>query len=248
MSLNILSQKKIRKMKAKWPKDSPEEYEELERTLMKKILQNKEENIKGTVRIIAGTAKNTQLAIPKNTRPLTDRLKTTIFDVLSSDIYKKTVLDLYAGTGSFGLEALSRGASSATFVDASKSAFKVLEQNVQKAGLENKALVIKEKVEDFLSNKDNLEETYDIIFLDPPYKKFSNRNITEIENILNMSKTMLPGFKVKNKKKFKGALILKHPRKYPVLDLELDRLLKIETYDFGLNAVSIYIVGDKNIA
>lgn len=248
MSLNIQSQKKIRKMKAKWRKSDPEEYEQMEKSLMKKILQNKEENIKGTVRIIAGTAKNTQLAIPKNTRPLTDRLKTTIFDVLSSDIYKKKVLDLYAGAGSFGLEALSRGASSATLVDASKSASKVLEQNVQKTGLENNALIIKEKVEDFLSNKNNLEETYDIIFLDPPYKKFNRKNLYEIENILNMSKTMLPGFKKNNKKKFKGALILKHPRKYPLIDLELNGLLKIETYDFGLNAVSIYIVGKKALA
>ena len=248
MSLNIQSQKKIRKMKAKWRKDSPEEYEEMEKNLMKKVLQNKEENIKGTVRIIAGTAKNTQLAIPKNTRPLTDRLKTTIFDVLSSDIYKKTVLDLYAGAGSFGLEALSRGASSATFVDTSKSAFKILNQNIQKTGLEDKSIVIKEKVEDFLGNKQNLEETYDIIFLDPPYKKFNKKNIAEIENILNMSKVMLPGLKENNKKKFKGALILKHPRKYPVIDLKLDRLIKIETYNFGLNAVSIYIVNKKALA
>ncbi len=245
MSLNIQSQKKIRKMKAKWKTDNPEEYEEMEKALMKRIIQNKEQNVKGKVRIIAGTAKNTQLTIPKNTRPLTDRLKTTVFDILSSDIQKKDILDLYAGSGSFALEALSRGANSATFVDASKSAFNVLKQNIQKTGFDDKAIILKQKVEDFLGNKENLEEAYDIIFLDPPYKKFNKKNLSEIENILNMSKIMLPGFKVNNKKKFKGAIILKHPRKYPVENLKLDELLKIETYNFGLNAISIYIVSNK---
>ncbi len=246
MSLNIHSQKKIRKMKAKWRVDSPEEFEEMEKELMKKMLQNKEENIKGTVRIIAGKAKNTKLNIPKNTRPLTDRLKTTIFDVLSSDIYKKNVLDLYAGSGSFGLEALSRGASQATFVDASRNSYVILTQNVEKCGFMDSTIIIKEKVENFLGSQKNLEESYDIIFLDPPYKKFNTKNLSEIENILNVSKTMLPGFKKQSKNKFKGAIILKHPRKYPVAKLNLEGLRKIETYNFGLNALSIYIV-KKNV-
>jgi 16S rRNA (guanine966-N2)-methyltransferase len=233
-------------MKAKWKMKSIEEFEQKEKELMKKMLQNKEQNIKGTVRIIAGSAKNTQLNIPKNTRPLTDRLKTTIFDVLSSDIYKKSVLDLYAGSGSFGLEALSRGATSATFVDTSKSSYYILNQNVEKAGFTNSTEVIKEKVEDFLGSQKNSEESYDIIFLDPPYKKFNTKSLTEIENVLNMSKTLLPGFQEKSRQKFKGALILKHPRKYPVEKLELNELQKISTYDFGLNAISIYIVKRLN--
>lgn len=242
MSLNIQSQKKIRKMKAKWKLDSWEDYEQMEKSLMKKILQNKEPNITGTVRIIAGTAKNTQLDIPRNTRPLTDRLKTTIFDVLGSDIYNKTILDLYAGSGSFGLEALSRGAKNATFVDAAKNCFNILNDNIAKTALLDKAFVFKEKVEDYLGKKENLNQTFDLIFLDPPYKKFNTKNLTEIENILNSSKTMLPGLKKGNKRKFKGALILKHPRKYPLEKLKLDNLYKIETYNFGLNAVSIFIV------
>lgn len=242
MSLNIQSQKKVRKMKSKWKFDSWEEYEQMEKELMKKILQNKEPNITGTVRIIAGSAKNTKLDIPRNTRPLTDRLKTTIFDVLSSDINNKSILDLYAGSGSFGLEALSRGAKSATFVDAAKNACHILEENIAKTALLNNSIVVKEKVEDFLGKKENLEETFDIIFLDPPYKKFNTKNLGEIQNILNCAKTLLPGLKEGNKKKFKGALILKHPRKYPLEKLELENIKKIDTYNFGLNAISIYIV------
>ncbi len=242
MSLSIQSQKKIRKIKAKWKLDSWEDYEEMEKAIAKKILQAKDPNIKGSVRIIAGKAKNTLLDIPKNTRPLTDRLKTSIFDILSTDINKKDVLDLYAGTGSFGLEALSRGAKSSTFVDAAKNASYILNDNIEKTGFLSETVVVKEKVEDYLGKKTTLEQTFDIIFIDPPYKKFNTKKIAEIENILNSSKIMLPGLKKNNKKKFKGAIILKHPTKYPLEKLNLPELKKIETYHFGLNSVSIFIV------
>ncbi len=246
MSLSSHSQKKIRKMKAKWRIDSPEDYEEMEKFITKKELENRErETVKGTIRIIAGSVKNTKLDIPKNTRPLTDRLKTSIFDILSSDINKKNILDLYAGAGSFGLEALSRGAKNATFVDASKSSERILNSNIEKTGFTNSTEVIKEKVEDFLGHQEELEKTYDIIFLDPPYKKFNMKNLNEIENVLNSSKTMLPGFKKGSKKKFMGALILKHPRKYPVDNLSLSNLEKIETYNFGLNSITIFIVKEQ---
>ncbi len=242
MSLSIQSQKKIRKIKAKWKLDSWEDYEKMEKEISKKILQNSEPNIKGSVRIIAGKAKNTRLDIPKNTRPLTDRLKTTIFDILSSDIYNKRILDLYAGSGSFGLEALSRGAKFVTFVDAAKNASHIINNNIEKTGFLAETEVIKEKVEESLGNKKFLERTYDIIFIDPPYKKFNSKKTLEIENILNSSKIMLPGFKESTDKKFKGAIILKHPRKYPLEKFQFDKLKKIETYNFGLNALSLFIV------
>lgn len=243
MSLSSNSQKKIRKMKAKWRIDSLEDYEEMEKAMLKKEMENRErENVKGTVRIIAGSVKNIKLDIPKNTRPLTDRLKTTVFDILGPDIIKKNILDLYAGSGSFGLEALSRGAKSATFVDASKSSEKVLEKNIEKTGFTDSTEIIKEKAENFLGHEKELEKTYDIIFLDPPFKKFTTKNFGEIEYVLNSCKTMLPGFKKNSKKKFLGAIILKHPRRFPVDNLSLPNLEKIETYNFGLNSISIFIV------
>jgi len=242
MGLSMQSQKKIRKMKAKWHIDSWEDYEQMEEDIAKKTIRNKEPNITAKVRIIAGKAKNHSLSIPKNTRPLTDRLKTTIFDVLGSDIVKKEILDLYAGSGSFGLEALSRGAKSATFVDAGKNAIYVMEENIRKTGFLAETNLIKQKVEDFLGEKRNFDNTYDIIFIDPPYKKFNEKNIKEIENVINASKLMLPGFKKNNRRKFKGALILKHPRRYPLEKLDLNGIKCLETYNFGLNAVSIYIV------
>jgi 16S rRNA (guanine966-N2)-methyltransferase len=242
MGLNIQSQKKIRKIKAKWHVDSWEDYEKMEEDIARKTIHGKEPSVTAKVRIIAGKAKNYTLSVPRNTRPLTDRLKTTIFDVLGSDIVKKDILDLYAGSGSFGLEALSRGANSVTFVDAGKNAIYVMEGNIKKTGFLTETTLIKQKVEDFLGQKENLENTYHIIFIDPPYKKFNEKNIAEIENVINSSKLMLPGFKKDSKEKFKGAILLKHPRRYPLEKLNLNGIKCLQTYDFGLNAVSIYIV------
>ncbi len=242
MGLSAHSQKKLRKMKAKWRIDTPEDYEKRETEILKMLAKGKEFGINTKVRITAGEVKNFSLEVPKNTRPLTDRLKVTIFNILGPDIPKKDVLDLYAGSGSFGLEALSRGANSATFVDAAKDAQYCIEKNIQKTGFLTNTTVIKQKVEDFLGEKRNLDETYDIVFIDPPYKKFNKKNVKEIQNVLDSAKMVLPGFKKGNRKKFKGTIILKHPRRYPIENLELNNLKKVETINFGLNALSIYIV------
>lgn len=130
MSLKHDSFKKIRKEKNKWRLDTPEDFIEMEDTFLKERLMSKEPTIKTTVRITGGKARNFILEVPKATRPMTDRMKVRVFDILREDIVNKNILDLYAGAGSFGLEALSRGAKSATFVDASKNAEAVLKKNV----------------------------------------------------------------------------------------------------------------------
>ena len=110
MSLKFDSSKKLRKEKRKHKVESWEEFEEREDILLKERLHSKEPTISAVVRITGGKAKNFKIEIPRNSRPLTDRMKVRIFDVLREDISNKTILDLYAGAGSFGLEALSRGA------------------------------------------------------------------------------------------------------------------------------------------
>ena len=120
MSLKHDSFKKIRKEKKKWRLDTPEDFIEMEDAFLKERLMSKEPTITTTVRITGGKARNFTLEVPKATRPMTDRMKVRVFDILREDIVNKDILDLYAGAGSFGLEALSRGAKSATFVDASK--------------------------------------------------------------------------------------------------------------------------------
>ena len=242
MSLKFDSAKKLRKEKSKHKVRSWEEYEEREQKFLKEKYLHKEPTISGSVRIAGGKAKNFKLEIPKSSRPLTDRMKVRIFDILSKDIANKTILDLYAGTGSFGLEALSRGAKKATFVEASKKAEPILKKNISHTGFLSQSEVIKEKVEDFLTGAKEKEKGYEIIFMDPPYKLFNTKRVHKMEKTINSVALLLPGLKYPKKKIFKGALIIKHPRKYPLKKLELEKVKRVETYNFGLNSISLFIV------
>jgi 16S rRNA (guanine966-N2)-methyltransferase len=242
MSLKFDSAKKLRKEKSKQKVESWEDYEQREQKFLREILQSKEPTISASVRITGGKAKNFKIEIPRNTRPLTDRMKVRIFDILREDIANKRVLDLYAGAGSFGLEALSRQAKEVTFVDASRQADLIIRKNIAHTGFLPEAEVIKSKVEDFLFKVNQSEKSYDIIFMDPPYKLYNTKRVHKMQTIINQASTLLPSIKNKGKKKFKGALIIKHPRKYPIDSLELEYIKKIETYEFGLNSISFFIV------
>jgi 16S rRNA (guanine(966)-N(2))-methyltransferase RsmD len=242
MSLKFDSAKKLRKEKTKHKVESWEEYEQREETFLKERLQSKEPTISAQVRITGGKAKNFHIDIPRTTRPLTDRMKVRIFDLLREDIYKKTVLDLYAGAGSFGLEALSRGAKEATFVDASKQAFQVINSNVAHAGFLPEATVVKSKVEEYLQKKIKEGDTFEVIFMDPPYKLYNTKRVFKMQQVINNTSLLLPGVQDRKTKKFKGVLIVKHPRRYPIDNLNLEYIKKVETYEFGLNSISFFIV------
>lgn len=247
MSLKHDSFKKLRKEKNKWRIETPEDFEERETTFLKEKLQSKEPTIKTVVRISGGKAKNFNIEVPKATRPMTDRMKVRIFDILREDIVNKDILDLYAGAGSFGLEALSRGAKSCTFVDASKNANIVLKKNIAHTGFLPESEVLREKVEDYLfkltegTQKED-KKTFDIIFIDPPYKLFNTKRVFKMERIINMASKLLPGVVNPKSKKFKGALILKHPRRYDLEKLKLENIRLVENITLGLNVISFYIV------
>lgn len=244
MSLKIESFKKIRKDKKKWKVETPEEFEEREDTFLKKRLLGKEPTINTFVRITGGKAKNYRIDIPKTTRPLTDRMKVRIFDILREDIVNKKVLDLYAGAGSFALESLSRGASEATVVDASKNAEFVLKRNVAYTGFLPQVDIIKAKVEEYLYKQINTEDhpTFDVVFMDPPYKLYNTKNLFKMERVINMAAKMLNGVKDPNTQEFKGTLIIKHPRRYPLEKLTLVGIKLLETVEIGLNSISFFIV------
>ncbi len=246
MSLKHDSFKKIRKEKNKWRLDTPEDFLEMEDTFLKERLMSKEPTITTTVRITGGKARNFLLEVPKATRPMTDRMKIRVFDILREDIVNKNILDLYAGAGSFGLEALSRGAKSTTFVDASKNANIVLKKNVAHTGFLIESDIIKEKVEDYLfrmTNKDKDEfQTFDIIFMDPPYKLFNTKKTFKMEQIINMASELLPGVQNPKIKKWKGALILKHPKRYDLEKIDIKHLRLVENINLGLNVISFFIV------
>ncbi|WP_182353989.1 RsmD family RNA methyltransferase [Flaviflexus huanghaiensis] len=118
------------------------------------------------VRIVAGTAKGMTIRVPKSARPTPDLVREAIFSTLGHRGYldETDVLDLFAGSGAFGLEAASRGARSVTAVDAGREAATIIASNARKAGLD--VHVVQSKVRTFL---DSSATRYDVIFLDPPY-------------------------------------------------------------------------------
>lgn len=121
--------------------------------------------------IISGTAKGKKLQVAAGTRPLTGRIKQSLFGLLGfdnpgQDFSSTTVLDLFAGSGSFGLEALSRGAKSAVFVEEGPEAFKFLKENIHNTGFAARAEAIRKQASTYLKSAD---QKFGIIFLDPPF-------------------------------------------------------------------------------
>ena len=120
------------------------------------------------MRVIAGTARGVTLKTPEGmqTRPTTDRVKEALFSIIHFDLPGARVLDLFGGTGQLGIEALSRGASSATFVDQAEPACRLIRENLRRTKLENAGKVVWGDYMEYLSR---CREKYDIILLDPPY-------------------------------------------------------------------------------
>ncbi len=123
------------------------------------------------MRIIGGTYRGRKLRADtgRSIRPTTDRVKKTIFDILvhTRDLANAEILDLFAGTGSLGLEAISRGAGHVTFVDNSEKSLAVLESNIRTLGCESACTVYRADVFWFLKR---IKRHYDVVFVDPPYK------------------------------------------------------------------------------
>ena len=136
------------------------------------------------MRVITGKARGVQLKTPQGlkTRPTTDRVKEAMFSIINFDIPGARVLDLFGGTGQLGIEALSRGAKSAVFVDAGEDACKLIRENLKRTKLEQDGRVVRGDYMDYLRR---CRENYEIIFLDPPYAEVFLENalkcITEID-------------------------------------------------------------------
>ncbi len=121
------------------------------------------------MRVITGIARGRKLKeLPgMETRPTTDRVKESIFNIIQFDVPGRKVLDLFAGTGQLGVEALSRGASSAVFVDARKDAANLVRENLKLTGFSETGRVVQGDALAFLRS---CKEKFDVIFLDPPYQ------------------------------------------------------------------------------
>lgn len=121
------------------------------------------------MRIISGSVRGRRLKEPQgmDTRPTTDKVKESLFNIIQFELEGRRVLDLFAGTGQLGLEALSRGAEHCTFVDQRREAAALVRENVKLCGFTDFARVAQEEALSFLSS---CREKFDVVFLDPPYQ------------------------------------------------------------------------------
>lgn len=137
------------------------------------------------MRIISGSARGRKLKEPQgtDTRPTTDKVKESLFNIIQFELEGRQVLDLYAGTGQLGLEALSRGAEYCTFVDQRREAAVLVKENLRLCRFEDRARVVQGESLSFLGA---CREKFDIVFLDPPYAG----------DLLRKSLEMLTGFDI----------------------------------------------------
>tara|TARA_B100000035_G_scaffold308505_1_gene313281 strand:- start:132 stop:692 length:561 start_codon:yes stop_codon:yes gene_type:complete len=139
------------------------------------------------MRIIAGKFKGKKLFLPKdkNTRPLKDIVKESIFNLLKHskkinvELENSTVLDLFSGSGSFGIECLSRGADSAYFFENYQEAIKILKKNLFSLKEKQNYKIFEEDCFEFLNSENVIDEKFDLIFIDPPYKELKVNTLIE---------------------------------------------------------------------
>lgn len=136
------------------------------------------------MRVISGKSRGKKLISldGDNTRPTLDRVKEALFNIIQFEVKDAAVLDLFAGTGALGIEALSRGAKEAVFCDKVPDAIKVIKQNIINTNNLDKATIINKEYQEVLENLSKQNKKFDIVFLDPPYK--TNLAIESLQKII----------------------------------------------------------------
>ena len=177
------------------------------------------------MRVIAGSLRGKKLAPIRGVdiRPTADRIRESIFNIISGHVDQASVLDLFAGTGALGIEALSRGARRALFVDRHREAIATIKKNLHACRLENRARVIRWDIESNLDCIRPSESLFDIVFMDPPYHKtlilsalknirppgiLSPNCLIVIEHSIQESlPAALPGFKLNDQRRYGKTLV-----------------------------------------
>ncbi|MDO5520256.1 MAG: 16S rRNA (guanine(966)-N(2))-methyltransferase RsmD [bacterium] len=131
------------------------------------------------MRVIAGKARRIQLKTPEgmSTRPTTDRIKETLFNMLQYDLYDANFLDLFAGSGAIGIEALSRGCEYAAFVEKNADAVKVINENLKATNLSDQANVLSVDIIDAINRLERHDKVYQFVFMDPPYNNELEKDV-----------------------------------------------------------------------
>ena len=184
------------------------------------------------MRIIGGKFKGRKLrSVPGTaTRPTSDRTREAIFNIIGFEIRDARVLDLYAGTGALGIEALSRGAQSATFIDVSRQSLSVLQTNLADLALEVSGSVIRWDLTRNLNCLRSMPQAFDLAFMDPPY----NQNlVTTTLNHLHTSQSLENG----------ARLVVEHSRQEPI-ESDLAPFELVDRRRYGKTLVSFlnYVV------
>lgn len=176
------------------------------------------------MRVIAGTCKGRRLVAPKglHTRPALDRIKESLFSILF-DVDDQTVLDLFAGSGSVGIEALSRGAIEATFVENNAAALRALTTNLASCNLESQSTIIKQDVARALGKLSRENTSFDLIFVDPPYLK----------NLVNVTLEKICALGIAHDE---TRIVVEHHPKEPIDDLK--GLVLTDTRKYGQTLIS----------
>lgn len=178
------------------------------------------------MRVISGTFKGRRLAAPTGTaiRPTADRIKESVFNILGRGLEAKRVLDLFAGTGALGIEALSRGAAWALFVDRSTTARMTIVRNIRSLGLQDRTRVIQW---DIMKNLNFLlweRQPFDLVFMDPPY---ATNAVTPTLAALSDCRMLAPGARV----------VIEHGVGEPI-EQHPDKLVLADQRRFGKTVVS----------
>ena len=142
------------------------------------------------MRVISGKARGTKLNSIESlsTRPTLDRVKESLFNIIQNDIKDANVLDLFAGSGNLGIEAISNGASICYFVDNNKKCIKTIQDNIKQFGIEDNSIVIQNDYRKVLEYFRNNNIMFDIIFVDPPYQYKLMNEILDIVKEYNILK------------------------------------------------------------
>ena len=182
------------------------------------------------MRVMTGIAKGKRLkAVPGDTtRPITDRTKEALFSILGTWIIESRVLDLFGGTGAVGIEALSRGAAHATFIDSTSAATRTIGENLRTTGLAERAFVKRMDAFKYLTNPMPVNAPFDLIYVAPPqYKNMWAEALKMIDQ--HLERLLRPD----------GAVIMQiHPTEY--YDLELERLILYDERHYGSTMLGFY--------
>jgi 16S rRNA (guanine966-N2)-methyltransferase len=158
------------------------------------------------------------------TRPTADRIKESVFNILAAKVQNRRVLDLFAGTGALGIEALSREAASAVFVDQSKAAIAAILRNIRNFGIENQTRIIHWNILKNLNCLVSETQAFDLVFLDPPYE---TNTVSPALTTLVSCGSLAPG----------ACVVIEHSVREPI-DRSMDSLVLVDQRRFGKSLVS----------